>query len=518
MERHRVRPWLSSPTARLVSTIAAFAALVGAGSQAGVSQPPPIHFDGCTAVRRIGSEQICLVKPQSQLTLWVESTACEALYVTESGAAIDFVGQRIDDGCQIPVQTGGSRDVTQLEVHSAKTADTWFRLTIDRSKPTFLWRTARMHARAIPDVENLEHTIQQKINQSTSGEDILDVLSEAAVASLRKGQAEQALRYYRQLSEHARSHSYITLAIEAAARQAQILSENGLTEQAKAILAESSKLLYPGDAQSFMLLSIQNGFAATMEEQSSVAVKYYSDSLRIAQGVGNQAQMGHLAALLIPSLVDAGNFKKARSLLPLLEKRADVNEPCEKAKSLFNLAAIGMDLAELEGLPPGGMLMIGSRPIRDILNESLQARQKCMSNPALVRLYVFMTRAALMEGHLSDARTFIDLCRAVPGLSSMAWFHLSITDYESQWSIRSGQPKSALQVIEDGEKLLERYANERQEFKCRFAIGRMESLRLLKQVNDGALLEVRKCLPLLQDGDAALNENLLRRASAVLRD
>lgn len=513
MSSHRTVAPLFSPTARLIAVLGILSGAVGAHLWAAV-QRPLVRFDGCAAVRRLDGQTTCLAKPQTDIVLWAENTACEELLVTESGAAVEVPTKVVNGGCQAQVPVGQTSSVSKLEVLSAKSGEVLLGLQIDRSRPNFLARTGRTKLRAVPDLREAESEYRNKLIASTNIEERIDLIYALAVTYRRMGEADTARRTYASLFELAQDAGYNSVAIEAQLEQAQILSENQYTKQARALMMFSASMVDPPDAFSNIMIGVQSGISLVMEDNFSESNTLFRQSYKIAEGLSNRKLSEAALNQLIPGLMNAKHYDDAVRLLPKLDLLLLGANDCDRARILANQAWIALnldDIMEKNTIPR----MIAEKPISDVLADALASRKRCLANPALIRIYVSIARTALIEGRLADAKDAIDKSKALPGFSAMIWQKLCMMDYEGQWALRAGKVQDALQVFTDLFTEAGKYPNNRQEFECRATLGKLEALGSDIGQDRSLVNKLQSCLDSGENGDPVLYHNIRQRKQQI---
>lgn len=508
MPSHRVRSWLSSSTARLVRIAGACVALLGAGSVVGAPPAPLVRFDGCTAVRRSGSELSCLVKPQSEVTLWAESVSCNDLYVTESGAAIDVATSPVNGGCQIRFPVGTTLNVTPLEVLSTQTATPWLSLTIDRSNPTFLERKERMERRALPNVD--VGVLLTRIAQATNQEDKIDFTWTLAIAHERNGKIEQALNAYSQIIELANNNQYPYIAVSAAAKRGELLFRAGEYTEARRALSQVKDNLDERLVASYLQWTEWNIVLPDISSEEALPV--LDKLIRIAAALRNFSMQRDLTTWFIQALTDTNRLDEASKALSSfsLEDLPD----CRKSMLLANQAWLATDLIERRPEFPTE-LVLGTRTIRSIQAEAFTLRNdQCSSAGSLVTLANGMARVALLEDRLADAKVAIDQAKSVRSLVSNSYVALSLIDYEAQWSVRTDRKTQALSLFSE----LARRANsagDPEGFSCRAAVGLLEVAHVLNRDDEASRAMLKTCLPVVKKYNPPQYMNLTRRLGRI---
>lgn len=515
MSRAPTRTKLSAATLRLAALAGVMAAFAASHLSATVPRPL-VRFDGCLAVRRVDAQTSCLVKPQSDIVLWAENTPCEELLITESGAAVDVPSKVVNGGCQARVLIGQTNSASRLEVLSAKSGEVLLGLQIDRSRPTFLVRTSRTKLRAVPDLREAEDEYRNKLIASTSIEERIDITYALAVTYRRMGEADTARKTYASLFEIAHDAGYISVSIEAQLEQAQILSENQYTKQARGLMAFSASLSDPPDAFSKVMIGIQSGIATVMEENFSESNALFRQAYSIADGMSNRRLSEAALNQLIPGLMNTKQYNEAVSLLPKLDLLLVGANDCDRARILANQAWIALNLAdimEISRVPR----MIADKRVSEVLADALASRKRCLANPALVRIYVSIARTALLDGRLGDAKDAIDKAKALPGFSTMVWQKLCMMDYEGQWALRAGKVQDAIRIFIELSAEAGKYPNNRQEFECRAALGKLEALGSNIEEDRSLVTKLQSCIDSGENGDPVLYHNIRQRRQKTSR-
>jgi tetratricopeptide (TPR) repeat protein len=475
-----------------------------------------VRFDGCTAVRRLDGQTTCIAKLRTDIVLWAENTLCDDLLFTESGAAVEVPTKLVQGGCQARVPVGQSSAVSRLEVLSAKTGEVLLGLQLDRSQPNFLARTARMKVRAIPDLSEAESDYYNKITPSISIEDRLDLTYALAVSYQRLGQLDAANKIYAQLRELADSAGYQSIAIAAQVATAQIFIDDSRITDAKAVLAKATAAtqLIPG--ASAVAIDLQYAVATeTQTAPGSVEVlEYFKRVYAISEGLRNTDILSLTAARLVGAFNDLKRFDEAKQVLPAMSAMLVGASDCERAKILSNQATLGMNLVEASN-SMATPILIGDRLVRDILEDALASRKKCLSVPSLIRIQVSRARLALLEQRWADVHDAVLAGRELPGFGNMAYQMLSMQDYEAQRVLRIGEHQEALRLFTELARQADAIPGERVEFLIRAAIGKLEALRMMNKSDSAAIDLLRAWLQNRADQPPAIVGNISRRFDAV---
>lgn len=506
MKSPRVRPWLSSLTARLFSVAAAFAALTGTGSLAMEPAHPQVYFDGCVAIRRTGSESICLTKPGSELTLWAESTACEGLYVTESGVAKDPYHQPVYGGCQFRIPLGNQQDISTLELRSVGSDNLLFRLHLDRSQPTFLEHKERMEVRALSDVS--EEYLLQRMAESNTRDEKIDWTWTLAIVYERKGYTELAIHQYRLLAEL--SGSYPSIVVSAHTKIGELLYQAREFEDARQALMQIKDLRDARDTA--RELEWTHWSVVLPDVTSQEGAQILDRAVRLAEAVRSFEQQRTLTIWLVQALSDINRIDDASRALNNMD--IDGLTSCKVGILYANQAWLAMDL--LERMPQLAMPLKLGNKLLSVIQEKAGTLQDhtCATAGHMAKLQNGKARLALLEGRLEDAIAAIEKAKSLSAGSMTPWVALSLLDMEAQWSLRSGRVAQASQLFDT---LLRRSAasDDPKGFQCRAAVGLVEVAHSLRQepASHRALLDT--CLPEVKSYNPPLYMNLARRLKKV---
>ncbi|MFO0575618.1 MAG: hypothetical protein U1A78_16605 [Polyangia bacterium] len=478
----------------------------------GGKEASEILYSGCKAVREPQSEPTCEISPESTLSIWVPAVACDTVRLEVPGQPLTPTSHAVYGGCQLKVRVGGQVANSSVEVRDARSGHTLWTLKLDRAKPEMFQIGERVRQRAAIDLEDFVATLRNKRSQSRDLVSMGEFSFGTAYVYMRLGQLDLAVSYYRHAIEYYLRAGYISNAADAAQKLAYNLQRSGLFAEAWQALADARSFAPANEGESRIWLAYQSGVISRAEEHLENAASWFERAYYDATRIGHRQLMGFTASLLADVYVAQDRKNDAERLLADMKIIADGESHCDRASLLAGMAWTGLVLAE-DSSEPVKTARVGQELIRDLFEQALESRSKCVDNTSLSNIINGLAHTAFLEGRLVDARELSKKAGQTPGLSALG--AMELVNLNARIALSSNQPSDAASSFK---KLSELSLNspKRREFECKAAIGQIEAAYSLGRVENETLSVAKACLDPQSSGLGRLEVRILsRRARAA---
>lgn len=473
-----------------------------------------VLYWGCQAVRGDSKAWECLPNPELEMVVWAEGRSCDDTLLIENGEPLKTTKRQVRDGCQFRITEKSTRLAATLELTDKSSGESLWKLKLDRSKADlFAWKR-RIWDRATVDLAGVVAELDQKSSQVTEAERILDYTYASAIASKRLGHIERALQSYRELGEQAARAGYLSVAFDAAYRQALILHESGLSADAISVLSAARAFLIPEFAQGLALHGHLMGTILHAQGRPSDAITELQRALADAERVDYRSVLLSVVPLLTEFLVAQDRRVEALDLLRHLEQLQEGATACEKANLLQDKA---WSMLQLAGEPSAPNPTVRAEPSALVaaFMAALESRKSCEHAGELGFIYAGLALATFHEGSLAEAATWAARARDTKALAVDE--EAPLVELDARIALAGGHPADAL----DKFKKLAAFAqshpdNEKRLYECKAAVGAMESLSALGQEDSAIRYSVRGCLDPKTSGLAPLNVRQMTQRASIL--